>query len=198
MPVRLHCSMVGTAPLLMHNDRLADPLDPISKEIKTYTKKKRSKTEEDIETTGKLEWMGGLYVENGQVVVPSRNLMGCFVGGGKITREGRDIGRALKFETMNIPLIYEGPKDIKKLQDDPEFAYRRMVKVQASKTVRVRPRFFPWALEFDVIVDESILNPEDFVRIAERAGQSEGLGDSRITGFGRFTFEVIKQTHLVA
>ena len=50
--------ITGTSALLMHNARLADPLDPITKE-KAKVSSKRKKTEEDQELLSHLEWQGG-------------------------------------------------------------------------------------------------------------------------------------------
>ena len=59
MKVRL--SIEGTAPLLMHNIRLADPLNPIAKAMKAISSK-RKKTDDDLAQLARLEFEGGLYV----------------------------------------------------------------------------------------------------------------------------------------
>ena len=49
---------------MMHNARLANPLDPLVQEIKKLTGK-RKKTEDDLLQIARLEWEGGFYF-NGQ------------------------------------------------------------------------------------------------------------------------------------
>ena len=51
--------LVGTQRLIMHCGRLADPLDPISKDLARLALKK-PKTEADHEQIGCVEWNGGL------------------------------------------------------------------------------------------------------------------------------------------
>ena len=50
----------GTAPFIMHNSRLADKLDPITRQ-KAVVAAKRKKTDEDDLEISRLEWLGGLY-----------------------------------------------------------------------------------------------------------------------------------------
>jgi hypothetical protein len=44
----------------MHNSRLADPLDPIAKELKAASSK-RKKTEPDFLEMEEIEFRGGIY-----------------------------------------------------------------------------------------------------------------------------------------
>jgi hypothetical protein len=54
---------VNGSPLLMHNERLADPIDPYTRWLAELTKK-RTKTERDHEEIGRREFMGGGYWAN--------------------------------------------------------------------------------------------------------------------------------------
>lgn len=60
----LSFQITGVSPLLMHNGRLADPLDPLVKDIKKLSCK-RPKTEADLERITKLEFLGSLYLHGG-------------------------------------------------------------------------------------------------------------------------------------
>lgn len=55
-------TLTGVTPLLVHNARLADPLDPIVRQTKPISGK-RSKTEEDHLELARLEFIGGLYYD---------------------------------------------------------------------------------------------------------------------------------------
>ena len=69
----------GTSPLLMHSDRLSNPLDPLTKEIKTYTGK-RKKTDDDFTEIARLEWVGGLYHdEKTGPYLPARNVKAMLI-----------------------------------------------------------------------------------------------------------------------
>ncbi len=49
---------VNGSPLMMHNERLADRLNPYTKYMEEISKK-RSKTERDLEELGRREFIGG-------------------------------------------------------------------------------------------------------------------------------------------
>lgn len=55
----LRLDITGTAPLLMHNSRLADPIDPIVRSMKKITGKTK-KTEDDHAETARLEFLDDL------------------------------------------------------------------------------------------------------------------------------------------
>lgn len=77
--------ITGTKRLVMHCGRLADPLDPITKDLMRLTKK-RSKTEADHEEIGRVEWFGGLWLDNGPPCIPAEALMATFVAAAKTRR----------------------------------------------------------------------------------------------------------------
>src|SRR5262245_36600153 len=65
----------GAAPLMLNNIIKANPLHPVTKAMKEYTKK-RTKTEEDLAVLAKLEWLGALYWETpGSFAVVDGDLM---------------------------------------------------------------------------------------------------------------------------
>lgn len=55
-------TVTGTQPLLMHNSRMANPLDPIVKAVGKITSK-RVKTDDDQEELARLDFYGGLYLD---------------------------------------------------------------------------------------------------------------------------------------
>jgi hypothetical protein len=60
--------------------------------------------------------------------------------------------------------------------------------------MRVRPQFFPWALEVaGIFVEDAGLNIEDLERMVELSGVVEGIGDNRVNGYGRFIGKVVKK-----
>lgn len=179
----------GTTPLLMHSIQLADPDNPIVQEIATYTSKRR-KTEDDRRAIERLEWFGGLYLEDGRIVMPTGNIRKCFVQAGKISKQGTQVARALQFADLNVPLVYEGPSDLEALYADKSFTNRSAVGISGKRTMRVRPQFPTWAIVAEALLLEDVMDPDDLLRVAQRAGQAEGLGDNRINGYGRFKVEI--------
>lgn len=176
----------GTSPLLMHNPRMVDPEFELNRQIKALTTK-RKKTSEDLKQIETLEWYGGLYEENGVVVQPTSKLRKCLVNTAKISKQGKSIERSLSFSTLNAPLIYEGPKEIDKIFEKPQFHSRLSVGISGKRVMRVRPQFFPWGLQVaGLFVDDAGLNFDELERIVEMAGLVEGIGDNRVNGYGRF------------
>lgn len=183
-------SLTGTTPLVMHNVRLADKLDPITKAIATITGK-RKKTDADEEEIGNLEFAGGLYVdEELGVYLPTFNLLRCFEEAAKVTRMGKTVTRAVVVESDKAKVIYNGPQDWKKLRDDPTYRWRATVGVGMKKVSRVRPIFRQWGVDVRVRLLEEVLNPDEFIAIVQQAGVIEGVGDARRLGNGRFSVAV--------
>lgn len=186
-------TITGTAPLLMHNPRMVDPNFDLNRQIKALTSK-RKKTDEDLKQIERLEWYGGLYTDDldpNLIVQPTSKLRKCLINTAKINKLGKSLERALSFSTLNVPLIYDGPKDIDAVWAIPAFTSRLSVGVQGKRIMRVRPKFFPWKMVVSgVFIEDAGMNPDEFVRIVELAGLVEGIGDNRVNGYGRFIGEV--------
>lgn len=184
--MKIIIEVTGTSPLLLHSPRMVDPEFELNRQIKALTSK-RKKTDEDLKQVEKLEWYGGLYEENGVVVQPTSKLRKCLVNAAKISKQGKAIERALSFATLNVPLIYDGPRNIDDLFADKRFHSRLSVGISNKRVMRVRPQFFPWALKVSgLFVEDAGLNFDELQRIVELAGVVEGIGDNRVNGYGRF------------
>jgi hypothetical protein len=183
--------ITGFTTLIMQADTLADPLAPQTKAFKKISSK-RVKTDADHEDMARMEFFAGLYLDEGQIVMPSRNVKKCLIEGAKVTKAGKKIERAVQFNALTVPLTYDGPKDPEKLYANKAFVSRMTVVVnRGPKTIRVRPQFVDWALSIQVLIDTTLLSIEEFRDIAANAGKMEGLGTYRATGgYGRFTAEV--------
>jgi hypothetical protein len=185
----IRVELTGVTPLLCHNISLADPDNPIVVEIKSYTDK-RKKTEDDRRAIERLEWFGGLYVDNGRPVMPTGNIRKSFIQAGKISKQGLMVSRALQFTSLNVPIAYDGPDDIETLHKDQAFSNRSAVGISGKRTMRVRPQFPTWAVVADALLLDDVMDIGDLARVAARAGAAEGLGDNRVNGYGRFTVRI--------
>jgi hypothetical protein len=182
-------SFEGTAPLLMHNSRLANPLDPASKALKKVTGK-RNKTDEDHAEMARLEFLGGLYIDPDiGPYIPGENIWRCLWDAAKKYKMGVKVKEGVFITTDVNPLGYTGPRDAVKLWADENFRHMASVKVGTSRTMRCRPTFTEWRVSADGILDPALLEPSDLESIAETAGSLIGLGDWR-PRFGRFVAEV--------
>lgn len=182
----------GTKPLLMHNVRLASPLNPYAKELKSLNSK-RTKTDEDRLAVARTEFEGSLYFEDGiGPYIPGENVRASLIEGARVTRSGKKVERGVIIETFQCPLIYQGPRTIEGLWGngiESPYVDIRPVTVQSNKVDRCRPYFPKWAIEVVVLVDESALDYEEFVSIAKSAGSLAGLGDYRQV-YGRYSVEI--------
>ena len=175
----------GLSPLLMHNERLANPFDDITRAMKGITGK-RKKTDDDLLEIARLEWLGGLYyTEANGIHVPGYNLLAAIIGGGKVHKLGTAVKRSAIVESDELPVIYEGSAKPDDLFADKRFVDMRSVKVGTSKVMRCRPKFNEWQIDFALLFDEAGINRSDLDRCVETAGQMVGLGDYR-PRFGRF------------
>lgn len=178
----------GVSPLIMHNCRLANPLDPLVKQIKEITSK-RKKTDEDHELLAYLEWQGGLYHDGARPYIPGQNINAALVAAAKKNRMGKQFQSSVLVVESQIPLEYEGPRDIEKLFNAVRFVDTRSVVVQKSRVMRTRPIFPEWAARFSVAYDPAVVNEGEVIQAAEIAGTLIGLGDYR-PQYGRFKMEV--------
>lgn len=184
-------TLTGTAPLLMHNARLADPLDPVTKALKKVTGK-RQKTDDDHEEIARLEHAGSLYLDpDAGPYLPGQNVERALVDAARITKQGVKVQRGVFITTDINPLGYRGPRDADGLWADENYRHMASVKVQQARTMRCRPMFREWTVEADGILDPSVLDLEVLETIAVTGGQMIGLGDWR-PRFGRFVAEVEK------
>lgn len=188
MEIRL--TITGTSPLLMHNPRMVDPDYPLNREIKAITSK-RKKTDEDHKEIERLEWYGGLFEEDGVIVQPTSKVRKCLVNTGRISRLGKTIERAVMFNALNVPLTYDGPKNIHDIFSDVRFHSRLSVGIGQKRVMRVRPKFFPWAMQLDgILLVDAGINFDELTRLVSLAGRVEGIGDNRVNGYGRFSAQL--------
>ena len=185
----LKIKLVGTSPLLMHNERLADPLDAVTKELKRTTSKKK-KTDEDHEQVARIEWEGGLYFDDKiGPYLPGWNLVATLKSAGRLSKRGKDIERAVNILEDKVPVQYSGPRKLDAMYK-AGMRDRRSVGVMGKRVIRTRPRFEEWAVEFTLLFEEGVFNRDDLVAILADAGTMIGTGDFR-PRFGRFSVEVV-------
>lgn len=191
--MNIKIELVGTSPLLMHNPQMVDPNFELNRKIKELTSK-RKKTDDDLKQIEKLEWYGGIYTmsadgNGGPQIVsqPTAKVRKCLINAARISKNGKGVERAISFSAVDVPLIYNGPKNIDQLFADPHYHSRLSVGVQGKRVMRVRPKFIQWALEVTgLFVEDTGLNFDELQNIVELAGIIEGIGDNRINGYGRF------------
>jgi len=164
----------GISPLIMHNGRLSNPLDPLAKEMKAITSK-RKKTDDDFVHLSYLEFAGGMYFdEDLGPYVPGQNIDAAIWEAAKIQKMGQAVKRGLQVIENKIKLDYDGPRTLKEMwgAGSSRFVDIRAVRVNQNRCQRCRPFFHPpWSLEFEILY-----NPEVITSAAEIMGFLEVLG----------------------
>jgi hypothetical protein len=190
MDIRI--TLIGATPLVMHNIRLADPLDPATRALRAVTSR-RKKTDDDHAEAARLEFLGCLYLDPDLGPhVPGENIERCLTDAAKITRQGRALQQALFVKSDVNPIAYTGPRDPDGLWADANYRLVKAVRVSNARVMRTRPLFRQWAVEADAVFDSSIVSVDDLRTIAETAGSRIGLGECR-PRYGRFTAEIAEQ-----
>ena len=177
----------GLTPAIMHNGQLADPMNEWTRAIKVITSKTAKKrTDADFEELIRLEWYGGLYVdENGAPCWPGENIESMIKSGARTQAKGKEVEKGLLC-IGNWPLIYDGPKTADGLWKlDPKFRITRPAKVNQSKIMRTRPIFPEWALTFDLQWNADYFGRDQLEHWLAVAGTDIGLSDWR-PKYGRY------------
>lgn len=196
MDVRI--DITGATPLVMHNPRLADKEDEFSKAKATVSSKSK-KTPADEEEMAHINFLGSLYwdAEIG-LYLPTWNILACCIKAAAAFKLGRHVQRAVAQTTLNTPIKHNAPADAEAMWRKPEGRLRKSVVVGQKRITTVRPLFRDWKMSVDLLLMENMLDFDDLVRIVELAGRSEGLGDARKLGYGRFTAKVYAIEEAVA
>ena len=184
---KLNYRIKGTAPLLMHSDKTANPLHPFTKKLKELTKK-RNKTDEDLETIARVEFEAGCYYEGGKYLMPSSVLDATFLASAKHFKQGVLWKQACIVPDDAIFEFKHQKTPPAQLFDVNGYTDIRTVKVGQAKTMRCRPIFHEWAFTCTVFLDEAKLNEAEVDNIVTNAGFYIGICDYR-PRYGRFEVE---------
>lgn len=186
----------GIRPLIMHNGRLADPLDEHKKRLAVATNQKK-KGDADHIRVARTEFEGGLYFdETLGPYLPPDNLQAVIERGAM----RRKLGPIFKahvsvdppLEAPGFRLDYKGPRDVEGLWQDRAFVLMKGVRVQRNRVIRCRARFpTGWRCAFRVEVMADGVTKEQLQQAIEDAGLYTGIGDWR-PRYGRFVVESVR------
>lgn len=180
MEVELAITLDGTRPLITHNARLANPLDPIVRELKRYTGK-RKKTDEDLAAIMHLEMIGGVYeTDEGLVGLPTENVWRSIYDAATAFKRGADIKRALIAPPNIEPVEIAGGKmTVDEFVAREDSAFFKSVVVSRSRTMRTRPIMHNWRTRHVMTLSTDIIDIDQLNPILERAGKYVGVGTWR-------------------
>lgn len=174
----------GGAPLIMHNEQLADPLNDFTRQIAKVSQK-RKKTDAEYLELGHLEFLGGLYTNGNGPCLPAFNVLRCLQDGAKRTKRGADVLRGVTPLVQHVDIAYDGPRDAEEMWKAGGFALRKAVGIKQARTMRTRPIFHDWTAVIPVEVDATVFDPDTLANIWHDAGRYSGMGDMRPI-YGRF------------
>jgi len=189
---KLKAVIKGIRPLLMHNGRLRDPLDPHSKALSSAVKKaKTSKADDDILESQRTEFIGGFYFdEKCGPCIPADNLQAMLTEGARKRKLGKQVEALVQVTepsdgAIGYKLEYKGSRDPEKMFEDERHRFTKSCKIGQSAVMRTRPRFPDWQLAFDIEITEGGPTKEQIQEALEDAGLLIGLGDWT-PRYGRF------------
>lgn len=181
----LQLDITGNAPLIMHNARLSNPLDPMARAMKKVSAK-RTKSEADYEELAHLEFLGGLYADaDAGPYVPADNIFRALVDAARKRKLGVKVTSGVIITSNVNPLAYGGSRDPEELWSDGNFMLQASVKVGQQRVIRTRPVFKTWKTAANLYLDTEVLDLDDLTQIVDIAGRLVGLGDWR-PRYGRF------------
>ena len=182
----------GAAPILMHNGRLADPLDPATKALKVCTLKK-PKTDDTHADVARAEFIGSLYhhpVDG--LYLPSSMIEAALVDGAKRVKLGKAF-KSCVFVDHDAPFTIGGEKKLltpEQLWNAGIYRDTRGVVIGQKRIMRTRPMFpAGWTAKFSVtLMPDGGVDKAAISEAISVAGLFSGMGDFR-PRFGRFTVE---------
>lgn len=199
---RYQIDITGTQPLLMHSDDI-DWADQMEKWKNDKDNKKSSRAGDDRSPAWR--WIGNLYQDGKQVIMPVENIMRCLMeGGAMVLVPGGRSGKTFKAQTQSgimptsagWPVTVDGKaisfEPIRKMIGVTDFdrhkeaaeasgfeLFLKRAKIGQSKHIRVRPRFDRWALRGELVVTDEQITTDVLSDILESSGRYKGLGDWR-------------------
>lgn len=180
----LRYTLTSSAPLIMHNGQMANPLNRFSQEMKKVSSK-RNKTDADYIRIAEIEFMAGLYMGEDGPVIPSHIIDSMVIKAAQKSKEG-PIAKSSVFCTSHACLQYDGPRTADGLWQDERFRHVALVRVGTARVARTRPFFEKWACVVEISADTTLVNPGRIDEWLDVAGTQVGLCDWR-PQHGRFS-----------
>jgi hypothetical protein len=191
---RIAFSIVGERPMMQHNGQLANPLNAFAKRLSELTSlPKRRKTDETYRQIALIEFEAGFYLDRGEdgkprVIVPREWIDGMLLTASRNFRLGKQFEGGAWSE-RDWPLAYEPAWPFDEIlsrtrEGDLTFVDTRGV-VVTGRVMRTRPIFHKWALDFEVVYDQELVNHKQVVEVVHYAGRRVGLSTYR-PRFGLF------------
>lgn len=181
--------------LIPHNGQMADPRNSFAKAIKEISGK-RKKTDADHDAMARLEFLGSLYTNGHELIVPGYLIEAALIAGAKKTKQG-PVAKMAVFADGDGSLEFEGKPEVisepelTKLFEGGNHHITVGVKVQTARIMRTRPILRNWSTTVDLHYEDELANRAQIVQFLNDAGTQCGLCDWR-PKYGRFSTQIIE------
>jgi len=181
----------GRSPLLMHDGAKGlDPRSPAALEIAEITRKRGSnRTEADAARLQELECQRALWLDDSEApAIPVSALRAMIEESARKLKQGPQVREGLI--VLESAFEYDSAKlgkTVEELGKKAQFTVG--VRVGQARTLRTRPKFDEWACEFQVEVDDELVDEEQLAHWLDIGGRRIGIGDwrpSKSGHYGRF------------
>ena len=173
---KIKVSITGVTPLIIHNGRTANPLDPYAKKLKSLTSK-RNKTDEDHEAILMTQWEAALYFsESIGLYMPSENLFAAFSKAARKHKLGTKVGGICFDHPIGYPIITEHHSSLDELKAEKRNKFFKTVTIQKSKTLSCRPIFYNWKIDFEFEFERDVIDVSEIMTILQTLNGRVGLG----------------------
>jgi hypothetical protein len=188
----------GLKPLVMHNVRLANPYDPMTRKVAELVQVcKKDPTDKNLTELIHAEWLGGLYLDGQQrPVVMSNAIRACIAQKAyPMVRGGKDAVKAA-ITVLECPLVEHGIPGVRTAKELWDHSVAKghknllyvPVSVNNSVVMRSRPIFPEWKIRFRMTVNVGSLDYDTVTKLMDLAGDN-GLLDYR-PDYGQFVCEL--------
>ena len=169
-------NICGMTPMLMHNGRGANPLDPNSIKMKSLSSK-RNKTKDDIEELLLIQWETGLYFNDEiGLYMPSENLYAAFYKAAKKFKLGMKCSAISFPDPIGYPIFTANHTNYIELKKDTTNKFVKTIVIQKAKTISCRPIFNKWEMNFELEFETNIIDANEIKTILMAMSQRVGLG----------------------
>ena len=196
----------GITPLIMHCDKLCNPINPITKKMKEISSL-RKKTDEHHLAMARIEWEAGLHWDDDiGLYMPSKCLRACIQASARKYKLGKCIKGLNLEDVLGTPILGYEKKTIEQLWNaktksgSPQHLFCESVVVNRGRIMRTRPIFNTWGVKFNLFLQIELLTEQQLRQIMDTAGFEYGLCELRpelATGSnGKFSVEIFKEIEL--
>jgi hypothetical protein len=119
-------------------------------------------------------------------VMPTANILAATIQGARLFKEGKQVERFVTFIEGDVPLEYDGPRDLETMWQSGHYTDASPVR---RGVTAVRPIFQSWKASCSVQLDTSGIDERDFLRHLVKGGSVVGVGSWR-KRYGRYRVEL--------